>query len=921
MGKKQAIMSDVRSDNQPRTLHTMNSSTASNGRSKKSNLGTIYVISYLRWEREWYETFEVQRARLLNVLARLHLQIAGSPNDADKKITRYFLLAGQTVILEDISAVRPDMLAMWMIYNAGGRLGIGPWYVEVDESLVTGEAMIRNLLAARVDAHRYGLKLMSVAYTPNLSGHSAQLPQILRGFDVDAAFLKHGAPMVHMPFRWEAPDGSSILVINHEPHYPKTNQAFDETEFVARSIEAQRMVRPEGPFLWLFDAGSSPLTLKELGPEVARETNLSITPCALPDYINALRQELPDNMRPALEGELGLQILKENTFLLPGTLSSRLYLKQENVRLQSYLSYAVEPLLTVALTHGKVDYPDNLRALLNYSWRLLLKNQSRHAIGGTGSDLVHRENELNYQRVQDNCEQIIQQVQAALPGTPHRTGHYPNKKLTYLMVWNAHNWPIKQVQAIKLDLPPDKHPALLRDANGKTTPFLWKPSPTSGGRLTFLAEAPATGYATYALELTDQPTPAEYRVSQVPGTSITNPYNGDTISIENGAITWKHYGVDPNNRAETIVEDMLRFYDSGDAGDAYNYSPPEPDVIVRGDLIQDTQMEHTPLYERLIVYHRMRITPQLRPDRGRARGVRLIELRTTITLYHHSDGVHLKTSFVNRAKDHRLRVHLRTGIKADTVLADSVFGIATRPARIDGPTKPPAPYVEGVSNTHPTQGLVAVDDGQQAMALLVRGLPEYEAIHEDDQTTLAITLVRAVGWLSRDDLQTRTAPVAPMIPIPDAQCQNRRILADYAICPMETEDPAAMLRLRQEFIAPLQVYQYAIPPERPERSYLSFISNMSIGYDSDGEGAILTAFKPAEKGVGWVVRCFNPHDQSVEVYLTPFKQPDTVQIVALSEDVKSHLPMDGNGQIHLTIDPQEIVTLRFNFTMGADSPY
>src|SRR5262245_28325069 len=110
----------------------------------------LHVVSRIYWEREGRDTFEVQRARLLDTLARL----AGRMAD-DQKL--YVLLGGQTVILEDVAAVRPDLVALLSIYNATGRLGIGPWYVQVDEALVSGESLIRNLLAGRADAQKHGL--------------------------------------------------------------------------------------------------------------------------------------------------------------------------------------------------------------------------------------------------------------------------------------------------------------------------------------------------------------------------------------------------------------------------------------------------------------------------------------------------------------------------------------------------------------------------------------------------------------------------------------------------------------------------------------------------------------------------------------------------------------------------------------------
>src|SRR5690606_29955421 len=135
----------------------------------------LHIISHIGWEREGSESFETRRARLLDQIAALAEQM-----NADPRL--HLLLGGQTVLLEDIAAVRPDLLTLLVIYNAGGRLGIGPWYVLVDEALVSGEALLRNLLMGRADAARYGLNVLPVAYLPEGSGHTSQLPQILRGF-------------------------------------------------------------------------------------------------------------------------------------------------------------------------------------------------------------------------------------------------------------------------------------------------------------------------------------------------------------------------------------------------------------------------------------------------------------------------------------------------------------------------------------------------------------------------------------------------------------------------------------------------------------------------------------------------------------------------------------------------------------------
>ena len=58
---------------------------------------TLHVISHTHWDREWYRPFEAYRYRLVSTLDGL--LAADLP---------YFLLDGQTVVLEDYLAMRPE---------------------------------------------------------------------------------------------------------------------------------------------------------------------------------------------------------------------------------------------------------------------------------------------------------------------------------------------------------------------------------------------------------------------------------------------------------------------------------------------------------------------------------------------------------------------------------------------------------------------------------------------------------------------------------------------------------------------------------------------------------------------------------------------------------------------------------------------
>lgn len=867
-------------------------------------LATIHVIPYLRWERESDETFETRRAKLLTTLARLNEQMGMVPDTGIIPL-RSFLLSSQTVILEDIAAVRPDLVTLLVIYNAGGRLGIGPWYVLVNEYLVSGESLIRNLLLGRTNAAQYGLKLMAVGYSPLPSGHIAQLPQILRGFGMDVAFLRYNTHKPHVTHRWEAPNGSSILLINHGQHIfdmPSAHTA----DHIAKQIVEQRKTRPNGPFLWFYDSGASIQPLSDIVHDVTQKTGLSVLQSDLDKYTRALRQEVPDNMRPIIQGELREQTLREYDFLFTGMLSTRMYLKQANVRLQALLTSEVEPLFAIALTHGNIPYPANLKSLLGHTWRLLLKNQAWSALGGGSGDCVHDEHEVNARKIADNAYHIIAESLGALGAMVHeRYTPLPHPDKTWILVWNAQCWTRKQVIEYSLDLPPHIHPKRVLDDKGETLLFGWHPATHT---VSFLAEVPAVGYAIYTVELGDTPPDEKLHGIRTTAGTVIGRIDGETVSVQNNQLVWK--------RGETIITDLLRFFDGGDAGDVFNYSPPLVDHIVQADLTNDVRVESSPLYERLILKHRMRLAPSLKEDRTRERGLKLLELTTSVTLYEHTPGVFFHTEYDNTIKDHRLRAHIRTNLHNTHVLCDAPFALMRRPVRINSiySAVTPPKYAESMSNTHPLHHSVTITQSKRRLSLLARGLCEYEAIPEDDQVTFALTLVRSVGWLSRDDLQTRPAHVAKPIPVPGAQVQ-RHMTADFAIFPSEDGNPAKILQAGIEFNHPLSAYQLDVPFSRLRRSFLSVVSDMAIGADSDGDGAILTALKPPERGQGWVLRFFNPHDHPVELLVTPFVRPmvEHGELSNLAEEDEGFIDPDANGRMGVLVNPHEIVTLRLVF--------
>ena len=782
------------------------------------------------WARDTLVTYEIGRARLLDLMEAVSQQMR---EDADFQL----MTGGESALMADVAELRPDLQALLVVYNAAGRLTLGPWYIQPEPMLVSGEALIRNLLAARASTERYyGITLADTAMMTATAGYPAQLPQILRGFDIDSVIIEGGTGKA--AFRWQAPDGSGVLALN---------------------------IVPTQPFAFNDDT----LLLLPYGQKADGES------IALADLIQNTRHLVSETLTGQAQDDFH-----------SGVLSNRLYLKQTNTHLQAQLTHHAEPLLALALTHGRLHTPVNLRGLLGHSWRKLLRNQP--ALTGASSDNAHIEHEARFKQVGDVNQHIIHESLRALPGDP---GHKAGDE-TAIVVWNPHNWQALQIVEVALTLPEGRYPARLTDVEDRDIPFVW-----TSNHLSFAADVPPVGYTTYTLHLTESPESSA--PSPESGTSITHALGDETLAIVNDQVVWRHVEPAIIKEGEVVREnvnidqavDLLRFFDGGDAGDAFSYCPPMPDIVAEASLLGRVEIERTRLYERMILRHRLRVAPSLTVERGRVRGVKALEMTTTATLYHHVPGIYFRTSFENTVEDHRLRVHLRTGLNSAEVLTGSAFGLVKRKIN----------HHEAADNSQPMRDVCAVDNGSETMALLARGLPEYEAITENGQVTLALTLLRAVGWRSRDDLQTRRGAIEPMIATPDAQCQ-RPMTADYALMLLPSNDSAALLRAGQLYNAPLLAFQYAERPPQSQHSYLTV----------DSDQLLLTALKPPDSGNGWVVRLLNPTDKAVSTHLQPAMGLKSAQILNLAEEPQGAITLE-EGRIPVTVAPHQLLTLLLRF--------
>src|SRR3954453_16036052 len=166
---------------------------------------TVHVVPHTHWDREWYRPFQAFRMQLVDLLDGLLPAMAADPAYA------HFMLDGQMAVVDDYLAIRPEAEPVLRRLAAAGRITMGPWYILMDEFLVSGEAMSRAPQLGLDRAPRLG-GAMEVGYLPDMFGHVAQMPQLLAQFGFEHAVVWRGVPSAldREAFLWRAPDGSEV---------------------------------------------------------------------------------------------------------------------------------------------------------------------------------------------------------------------------------------------------------------------------------------------------------------------------------------------------------------------------------------------------------------------------------------------------------------------------------------------------------------------------------------------------------------------------------------------------------------------------------------------------------------------------------------------------------------------------------------
>jgi alpha-mannosidase len=827
-----------------------------------------------------------------------------------------FSFDGQTSVLEDYLEVRPEKEADLKKAVKSGRLAVGPWYVLSDMYLVSGESLIRNLMTGRRIAKRFG-RVMNAGYVPDPFGHPATMPSILAGFGLDNYIYMRGAPKevykLGIVIKWVAPDGASVMAIRQVSGYGslcawgvKEGRAVDDSDSdhgerawgrVRGEIDGMKKNNLNVSVL-LFNNGVDHFPAQPTIPDLIRSTNRKVPEVLLKqgtfeDYVNALR-----STRPRLKSFSGELHSGYMSHILSGVFSARMWIKQQNFECQRLLERVAEPLDAFVGRGAGVDLSGSLR----YAWKTLLKNHPHDDICGCSVDETHDDNACNFRQSRQATTGVVYRLSEEL-GRDLPIGE-EDKPRDFIVGYNPEPYErgCEMNVIIRNSSLKEPGPWRLRRGDGRLVPavFSGECNTWEGGSLKFFDEAmPACGYAAYVFEK-GKPTgpPRELKAK---GGTIENAILKATLN--------------PNGTVDLVEKDTRRrfrglnlFEDTEDCGDEYDYSPLRKNSKTltfektKGRVGKARVSVGAAEVTAKVV---LRIPRSLSSDRrSRSRQIVSVPVSVTICLRPGLRRLEFKTTVDNRAEDHRLRAWFPTRVIARKVLASTHFAVIERPV---DPSKGTDKDDQATSPTQHMDELVAVQSKGRGCTVVTKGLPEYEGREERDGVALGITLLRCVGWLSRDDLATRCCGAGPSLSTPGGQCPGRHVF-EYAFLPYSGElvsSGAAVCAMG--FTVPPLAAHVSLRGMGPDRTRPRTAAMLKSWLSIDRPEVMLSSIKRCENGSGYAVRVYNLSSKRVTATLTFGERLRSARLARLDETPIRKLKVSGNSLV-LNMKPREIAT-------------
>ncbi len=687
---------------------------------------------------------------------------------------------------------------------------------------------------------------------------------------------------------------------------------------------------------------------------------------------NAAREAEASGARlPHVDGEL--RDSYGYTWTLQGTFATRAHQKRNNARLERALLSDVEPWLVLAALHGDPQEVHDGRigaahtpALLSHAWETLLSTHPHDTLCGCSVDTVARAMEAAQESV---ASQAAGLRAAALESALRHDAVAARARKTedrLVVVRNRVAYARGGVAEVRVSdtigdvlVGPGSAGAAVARANavpslpvlGSHTVQLGRSRVRHARRespqhypdddvvmeqrvLAWIPQVPAHGLLVIdrrAAQATASASAGHVAVagSDRPFEPVTQGEADGIVMISNGTVELRAgpAGVQIR-RGDRVLASALSVETIRDHGDSYTPSlrgapellalrrvktgacgPLRASVVLdwerveaqREDVPSDVDRHGAPQHDAHASAHR-RAT----------RGAR-VHVRTTLMLDAGSEVIRCDVVVRNAMRDHRLALVWQTDTAPDSVVrADVAFGYVERtaPANADRESGSDASaaipaLVEARPATMPMHRWVCAADARHGATMFSDGLAEVEA----RDGMLAITLVRAVGELSRGDLPERPGHAGWPAAIPAAQCTGTyRARVGFMLHPAWDERTLEHIeRAADSILLPLVGETW--------RDLDTDVRDVA-GPTLVGEGLRATAVTMSRDASGMILRARNLADAPRQgAWTMPVAGPWRVTECRLDET-----PVGASRQVdrraEFTVGPRGLLTLRVERVAG-----
>ena len=906
---------------------------------------TVHIISHSHWDREWYQSFETHRMKLIELVDNILDKAENDPEFGG------FFLDGQVIAIDDYLEIRPEKRAQVEKCIREGKIQTGPWYILQDEFLTSGEACVRNLQVGMQEAEQYGA-VGNVGYFPDAFGNAGQMPQVLKQAGMEAVVFGRGVKPIgpnnevtggqyestYSEMMWESPDGTKLPGILFANWYNNGVEIpVDEAEakvYWDKKLADARKFAATHQLLLMNGCDHQPLQKNITEAiRVARKLypDIEFIHSDFKQYVEAMEKEISENFS-TVKGELTSQET-DGRWTLANTASSWIVLKQDNRAGETALERKAEPAAAMAQVFGKT-YPEDQ---MTYSWKKLMQNHPHDSICGCSVDEVNEEMKTRFAKSRQVADAIYEESVEYLTNKVNTAALPGNGEKIPFVVWNTSGVAKTQVVEKEIHVFRDYNlfvwdgyeaaeqvelPAMvLRDADGNEVPAkiadagiafgydlpddrFRQPYMAKKVRVTFEAEVPALGYRTYYLEIAEQ----LQNVDVVSGDA--NVLENDAMKVvvnEDGSYSLL------DKKTGRTYENLGCYEDTGDMGNEYIYIQDTGKQVIstKGRKAEVSCVERNAFRTVVEIRHKMMVPSGMGEELQRQREMcidpytrvanrsfELVEMdvKTVLTLEKSAKGLRVATTICNQAKDHRVRVIFPTGLHASTHMADSAFEVVRRNnCHNDTWTNP--------CGCERQQCFAAMEDEKGGLLVANRGLYEYEIL-EEQENAIAVTLLRCVaemgdwGYFPTPKAQQLGTFCLEFEVVPYAAGETGTAFEEgYAF---QQDLTVAQAGLERAFLRkPGQVKPELIEGKLPlEMSFLAF----------EGNGIHMTAFKKGQKKDDLFVRFVNHMEQGE---ILSFKKEDWMKEVYRSnviEEKDDVLTPDADGIYHVSLREFEIAT-------------